>query len=344
MRRKKQIALTFTMFLTVIMVGTFGYYHLLKVTPIDALYMTVITISTVGYKEVGMMTPEAKIFSIFIIFLGVGTAGYIFSRSIAIFIEGSISDLWRSAKMQKRIAKLENHYILCGAGESGRVIVEQFSKKHVPFVIIEKDEELVRQYVERGNVLIIEGDATEEEILEKARIRTAKGLVTALSKDVDNLYTVLTARQLNSELYIISRAIEKSSPSKLIKAGANNTISSNEIGGRRMAALMLRPSVVSFLDIITQVGDVEFGLEDIIVCEGSELVNKKIGELSIPKQFGLIIVAVKKNSQENIMFNPSKDIFIENQDVLLVLGTELQVQALKEYAKDDGHRFPFPVF
>lgn len=339
MQHKKQIIVAISMFLAVIIVGTIGYYHLLNVPIIDALYMTVITIATVGYREVGVMTSEAEIFTIFIIFWGVGTAGYAFTRSIAIFIEGSIRDIWRNKKVQKKIAKLEDHYILCGAGESGRVIVEQFLKKQVPFVIIEKEESIVNHYLEKG-ILAIEGDATEEVILEKAHIGAAKGLISALSKDVDNLFTVLTARQLNSELYIISRSIDKSSPSKLKKAGANYTVSSNDIGGRRMASLMLRPSVFSFLDITTHVGDIELGLEDIIVNEASEMVNQQIGKMRIQSRFGLIILAIKKSHQDIMTFNPGPEVILEKGDMFLVLGTDAQVQALKEYAKDDNQRRP----
>lgn len=199
MQYKKQIILAFFMFFSVAIVGTIGYYHLLNVNLIDALYMTVITISTVGYTEVGVMTPQSKLFSVFIIFWGVGTAGYAFTRSVVIFIEGSLTDLWRNKRMQKKINKLNNHYILCGAGESGRVIVEEFLDKNVSFIIIEKDIDLVNYYIDKG-LLVIEGDATEEETLEKAMISRAKGLISVLSKDVDNLFTVLTARQLNKGL------------------------------------------------------------------------------------------------------------------------------------------------
>ncbi|WP_027398564.1 potassium channel family protein [Anaerovorax odorimutans] len=335
MKHKRQIILTAIIFLTIIIVGTIGYYNLLNVSLTDALYMTVITVSTVGYTEVGVMTPESKIFSIFIIFAGVGTAGYAFTRIVVIFIEGSLRDLWRNKKMESKIAKLENHYILCGAGESGRVVADLFFKRDVPFVIIEKDESIVSNYLQK-NMLIIGGDATEESILEKANIKKAKGLISALSKDVDNLYTVLTARQLNSNLYIISRSIDKSSPSKLKKAGANYTISANAIGGRRMASLMLRPSVVSFLDIISHSGDIEFNLEDIFLNENSEMVNKKIGELNIPARFGLIILAIKKDNKKIITFNPGPEVVLEKGDIFLVLGKDSQVSALKEYAHDNG--------
>ncbi|WP_312648746.1 potassium channel family protein [Aminipila sp.] len=342
MRYNKQIILAVSMFLSVMVVGTIGYYYLLNVRIIDALYMTAITVSTVGYREVGVMTPKAEMFTIFIIFWGVGTVGYAFTRGVVIFIEGGLRNLWRNKKMQTKISKLENHYILCGGGESGRVVVDEFLNKKVPFVIIEKDETLVNHYVERG-LLVIEGDATEEEVLEKAKVRQAKGLISALSKDVDNLFTVLTARQLNSEIYIISRSIDKSSPDKLKKAGANHTISSNEIGGKRMAALMLKPSVISFLDVITHVGDIEFALEDIIVNEKSDIVNKTIGELKIPECFGLIILAVRKNQDNFLTFNPGADVRLEKGDVFLVLGTDPQVSALKEYAKDNGERLPYCI-
>ena len=340
MENKKQLLEILFMFSLVIILGTAGYFVLLDVSLLDALYMTVITISTVGYSEVGVMTPAAKFFSILIIFMGVGTAGYAFTKGVIIIIEGGIRDLWRNRRMDTKISKLHNHYILCGAGETGNVIIEQFQKKNVPFVVIEKNENVVWQFHDK-DIPIILGDATEECVLEKARIKEARGLISSLPKDVDNLYTVLTARQLNTKLYIISRSIDKNSPSKLIKAGANNTISANEIGGRRMATLMMRPSVISFLDVITHAGEMEFNLEDIVINDESEMIGKTLGEIKVPEKFGLIVLAIKKSMFEKLIFNPGADFIIAKGDNLLVLGREKQVMALREFARDNGERSPY---
>lgn len=338
MKEFNRIFIILAMFIILLAVGAIGYSFLLDVSLVDGLYMTIITISTVGYGEVGVMSDQAKFFTMALIFLGVGTAGYTFTSIVVALIEGGIKDIWRNRKMDRKIADLSNHYILCGAGETGEVVVEQFINKGYQFVVIENNEDVANQLIKR-NILTIVGDATEESTLKLANIGSAKGLISALSKDVDNVYTVLSARQLNTGLYIISRAIDKSSPSKLKKAGANNTISTNEIGGRRMATLMMRPSVISFLDVITHVGDREYDLEDIIVRKGSSMSNHTLKELRIPELIGLIVLAIRKYGEKEIFFNPHSETMIEVGDILMVLGTQAQVNDLRKVALDDGERF-----
>jgi len=337
MKEFNRLFIIMAMFIVLLAVGAIGYSFLLDVSLIDGLYMTIITISTVGYGEVGVMSDQAKFFTMAVIFLGVGTAGYTFTSIVVALIEGGIKDIWRNRKMDKKIADLSNHYILCGAGETGEVVVEQFINKGYQFVVIENNEDVANQLIKR-NILTIVGDATEENVLKQANISSAKGLISALSKDVDNVYTVLSARQLNSGLYIISRAIDKSSPSKLKKAGANNTISTNEIGGRRIATLMMRPSVISFLDVITHVGDREYDLEDIIVRKGAPMSNQTLKELRIPELIGLIVLAIRKRGEKEIFFNPHSETMIEVGDILMVLGTQAQVNELRKIALDDGER------
>ncbi|HZK09921.1 MAG TPA: potassium channel family protein, partial [Clostridia bacterium] len=224
----------------------------------------VITISTVGYAEVALMDNEAKIFSIFLIFVSLGTVGYLFSSIVSSLLEGDLRLAWRKKRMEKDIVRLKDHYIICGAGETGINAIKQFQKSDIDFIVIEKNEEKIEALVE-DDIFVIQGDSTDEAILEKARITFAKGLISTLPNDADNVYTVLTARSKNSELYIVSRAIEKNADQKLKRAGANNTISPNEIGGNRMAALILRPTVISFLDIMTHVGEVVLDLENVTV-------------------------------------------------------------------------------
>lgn len=326
-----------TILVALILTGTIGYKFLLDVSVIDALYMTVITISTVGYSEVATMDAKAKLFSIFIIFISLGTVGYLFTSIVSLFLEGNLKDAWRRRHMESQITKLENHYIICGAGETGQNAIKQFKSSNVPFIVIDKDEEKINELI--GNrIHAIYGDATEEDILDKARIQYAKGLISSLPKDADNVYTVLTARELNSNLYIVSRAINKNADERLKKAGANNTISPNEIGGRRMAALMLRPNVISFLDIITHAGDVILDLEDVVIFENSIIVNKSLREVKIPEKTGLIILAIKKNDSEKLVFNPNSDDILKVGDTMVVLGTEDQVIQLRKIANDIGQR------
>lgn len=266
MKKKNSLSFMISLVLSLFLLGTVGYKILLDVGFLDAMYMTVITISTVGYAEVAEMDSEAKIFSIFLIFISLGTVGYLFSSIMSSLLEGDLKLAWRRNRMERDILNLKDHYIICGAGESGINAIKQFQKSNVDFIVIEKNEEKIKGLIE-DNIPVIHGDSTHEPILEKARISLAKGLISTLPNDADNVYTVLTARSKNSDLYIVSRAIEKNADKKLKRAGADNTISPNEIGGNRMAALMLRPTVISFLDIMTHVEDVVLDLENVTVIK-----------------------------------------------------------------------------
>ncbi|MDH8678103.1 potassium channel protein [Fusibacter bizertensis] len=337
MNEKKKLRIILVILLSLVLIGTLGYSFLLKVSLLDGLYMTIITISSVGYKEVAPMTDSAKIFSIIIIFFGVGTVGYALTNLLLLIVEGDKNYFWRRRKMESNIAKMNNHYILCGAGETGEVIINEFTKNKTDFVIIEKDVHRYKTFLAQG-LNIINGDATEEEVLQMANIKQAKGIISSLPTDVDNVFVVLTARTMNRSLYIISRAIDKHAPDKLKRAGANKTISANEIGGRRMAAQMLRPSVVSFLEIVTSIDDVQLDLQDVIIGKNSEIVGQELKQLRIPDRFGLVVIATKKFGQTNMTLNPKSDLILNSGDVMLVLGNNLQVNELRKIAADSGTR------
>lgn len=218
---------------------------LLKVDFVDALYMTVITISTVGFGEVGTTSDQSEIFSIFMIFLGVGVVGYTFTTVVAMFVEGKLTELWKGSKMEKKISALSDHYIICGSGELAEVIIKKFIDENLNFVVITDNIKDLDDY-SHHDVLVIEGHSTEESILEHAGINKAKGLISTLDSEVDNIVTVLTARNLNKEIYIIANSISKSGSEKLLKVGANKTLSAVEISGKRMASLMIKPNIISF--------------------------------------------------------------------------------------------------
>ncbi len=326
--RRSDISVLVGILLSLILTGTFGYKILLDISLIDALYMTVITISTVGYGEIGVMNMEAKIFSIILIFISLGTVGYLFSSIVSSLLEGDIRKVWRMRKMEREIKNMEKHYIICGAGENGYNAIKQFMAHDVDFIVIDKKEERVEELREEG-IHAICGDASQEDILRMAGIDRAKGLISSLPSDAENVYTVLTARQINSDLYIVARSIEKEATGKLIKAGANNTISPDEIGGTRMASLMLRPNVMAFLDVITHAGEVILDLEEVEILEDSELIDKKLKESKIPEKTGLIVLAIKKYNSEKLHFNPSSSERLEKGDTMIVLGKKEQVDLLK---------------
>jgi voltage-gated potassium channel len=256
------------------------------------------------------------------------------------FLEGDLKTAWRRRKMESNITELKDHYIICGAGETGQNAIKQFKSSNVDFVVIDKDESKIHDLIE-DNIYAVHGDATQDFVLDKARIKNAKGLITSLSTDAQNVYTVLTARQMNKDLYIVSRAIDKGAAGKLKKAGANNTISPNEIGGTRMASLMLRPNVISFLDIITRAGDVVLDLEEVVIYQNSSLINKQLKEAKIPQKTGLIVLAIKKENVEKLFLNPSSSEILAEGDTMIVLGREEQVNQLKEIAKDTGEKHSF---
>ncbi len=332
---KKKLLIIITLLLLLISVGTIGYMTLIKVSFIDALYMTIITISTVGYGEVGRMTESSKIFSIFIILGGISIVGYAFTYINSIFVEGILNQTWKVKRMESKIEKLKNHYIICGSGETGQSVINSFKGSKFSFVVIEKDEDRYRKLLKEG-LLVIQGDATQEDILEKAKIDLARGLISSLGTDADNLFTVLTARQMNENLYIVSRAIKDESNQKLKKAGANNTVSPTEIGGNRMAALVTKPFVISFLDMMTRAGDLVLDLESVIISNGSTLIGKSLKQVKIPEQTGLIVLGIKKNLDEHFAFNPNTEEVLELGDILIVLGADEQVEKLRDMSCDDG--------
>jgi len=335
MENKGKFIFIGVMFISVIIVGIYGYSVLLGVGFLDALYMTAITISTVGYGEIAEMSNEAKIFTIFLIFTGLGVAGYGITSIFALFFEGQFKDAWRKRRMESKIKDLKNHYIVCGAGEVGNTVIQQFKENNLLFLVIENNPERAQELKNEG-ILTIEDDATNEDTLKRANLDKAKGLVSSLSNDADNVFTVLTARQLNPDLYIVAKAIEKNAYRKLEKAGANNTISPNEIGGRRIAAMVIRPSVISFLDVMTKADDVMIDLEEVRIGKDSDLNGKSLKEAKVPEKSGLIVMAIRRKDNGKINFNPSSKEILNEGDIMIVLGKPEQVDLLKRIACDSS--------
>lgn len=333
MEDKRKLKFIFVVFALLLIFGTLGYMILLKVSLVDALYMTVITISTVGFGEVGTTSDLSELFSIIMIFLGVGVVGYAFTTVEAMLVEGRLVDLWKGSKMDKKISALDEHYIICGSGELADVIIDKFIKEGLDFLVITDERADLDDY-SHHDILVIEGQATEEEVLEKAGISRAKGLIAALPSEVDNIVTVLTARNLNKDIYIIANSTSKSGSQKLMKVGANKTMSAVEISGKRIASLMIKPNIISFLDVVTKVGDVEMDLEVVIVKKGSYLENKDLIAAQIPNKTGLIVLAIKRNKDKKMLFNPPGNYTFETNDVLIVLGREEQVEKLRNLGDD----------
>ncbi len=304
--------------LLIIGMGVVGYYLLEGLELLDALYMTVITISTVGFREVGVLSPAGKIFTLFIIIFGVGTTLFVFGSATQLIVEGELRKFLGRRKVEKRIEKLRDHYIICGYGRIGKLICKELWKKSVPFVCIERNQESARRAEEEG-YLCINGDATEEEILNAAGIQRARGLVSVLVSDSDNVFITLTARGLNPGLYVLARAEEEGTERKLRRAGADRVMSPHHIGGLRMAHAILKPAVVDFIEIATHSESIELQMEEISIGPKSSLAGANLRESGIRKALGTIIVAIKKASG-SMVFNPPPEIRMEAGDVLIVLG------------------------
>jgi voltage-gated potassium channel len=297
---------------------------------IDGLYMTIITISTVGYREIVDLTSAGKIFTIFIIISGLGIVSYSLLEAVSFLIDGGVNRIFRRRAMEKQIAEMVDHIIVCGAGQTGTSVIEQFILTKTQFIVVEQQEVRASELSDVG-IPVICGDATNEDVLAQAGILQAKGMVSCLDNDAHNVYAILTARGLKPNLYIVSRSIEKGSAAKLKRAGADKTIAPNEIGGIRMAYLMLKPNVVSFLDIVTRFDDELLELGQVTVESESELSSLMIKDASIPKRTGLIIIAIQSPGAK-LRFNPGPNELLSPGCSMLVLGKPDRIEILRGIA------------
>jgi voltage-gated potassium channel len=311
-------------FIIIVAIGVIGYMVIEGWSFLDSLYMTITTITTVGFKEVYPLSDAGRIFSICLIIGGVGGALYILTTIMGHFIEAQL-DLGRR-RMKTKIAKLKNHYILCGYGRVGESIALTFSEEGVPFVIITNNEEHVAR-AEKEGYLAVFGDATSDDVLEEAGIKQARGLVAAVGSDTDNTFITLSARELHPDLFIEARCASPASEGKLRRAGADRVISPHAIGGRRMAMLALRPAVVDFIDTVTTGRGRDLQLETVDVVSGSSLVDQTMGQAK--SKVGITVLAIRKQSGK-LIDNPSDEEVIEDGDRLIIIGTKQRLSAMEK--------------
>jgi voltage-gated potassium channel len=326
----KRLWVTFFSMALIVMIGIIGYGLIEGWQAADAFYMTIITLSTVGFQEVRPLSDMGRIFTACLIVFGIATVGYAFGNVTAFLIEGELKQLFRIRKVTKTIEKLKDHIIICGYGHEGRHAADELKRSKVPFVVIEWDVELTEQLRDKA-LLVVEGDATRDDVLLSAGVSVAKGLIATLSHDSDNVFVSLTARGFNPNLQIISRAAHDTSVAKLYRAGANKVISSSEIGGRRIASALLRPHVLNFLDVIINDREMELRLEDIDIAAKSVFAGKSIGELQIRRNAGTLVVGY--SSQGGAMqVNPHTATVLHAGDIIIVLGNNQQVEQLRDLA------------
>ncbi|MGB8951508.1 MAG: potassium channel protein [Candidatus Aminicenantales bacterium] len=305
--------------LCVILIGTIGYILLENWSFLDSLYMTIITIFTVGFKEVKELTPQGQIFTIFVILGGVGTAIFAFTKFGEIVYEGGVHRFWRRRIMERRLENLENHYIICGHGRMGRIVRERLEEEHLPFVVIDNNEKKFEDLKKNNKCCFIEGDATHEDVLLRAGVKKAKGLVALLPTDPNNLYLVMTVRLLNPSIFVLSKALEEEGEKKILQIGANKVVTPYTLSGLRIAQALIRPTVVDFVDLIIRRKELSLYMEEFVVKKNTRIENKTLKGCNLRQEANVIVVAIKKPG-EDIVFNPSPDIQIEMGDTLLVLG------------------------
>jgi voltage-gated potassium channel len=314
-----------------VLVGTVGYYFIeTDWTLLDALYMTIITLSTIGYGEVHPLSDAGRVFTIVLILAGVATISYAAAEAVRLIVSGEVQNLWGKQRMERNLSQLHGHLIVCGYGRMGRLVCKEFSRQNVPFVVIDTNAQLLEDFHLSHGIALL-GDATSDEVLRHAGIERARALVTVMASDADNLYTTLSARLLNKDMYIVARAEDARSEVKLSRAGANRVVSPYMIGGQRLAQAVLRPTVVDFIELATQNEQVELQMEETTTDATSTLVGTSLRDSRIRAELKVIIVAVKKPSGE-MVFNPDPEMVIEAGAVLVAIGSREQLDKLEQLA------------
>ncbi|MFN0087463.1 MAG: potassium channel family protein [Blastocatellia bacterium] len=320
MATRHRLIITIAAIGAIILIGTVGYHLIEGWTWFDGFYMTVITLATIGYGEIHPLTQGGRIFTVGLIIIGVTMFGFLLSMLTQTLIETGIASALGRRKVFKDINQLENHYILCGAGRVGIRIIDELQKKKVDYVIIERDEHAAERLLTKGHLVLI-GDATDETVLEGARIRDARALITAASDDPENVYIVLTARGMNPNLYIVARANDQAAERQLTRAGANKVVSPALIGSHRMAQAALSPAVADFIELTTMTESLDLNFDQIRIGEQSPLVGVPLKDSGIRSQHQVIVVAITPARGEMI-FNPGGEQILNPGDTLIAIGTQ----------------------
>ena len=326
---KWSVIIAFGLLFIVMLIGVIGYTSIERMNFTEAVYMTIITIATVGFQEVEPLSDLGMWFTSFLIVISFGIFVYAVTTMSRYIIDGVIGNYYRDRKVRKNVKKLSKHVIICGYGRNGSQAALDLKLHNVPFIVIENNAEIVESLRDSEDILYIEGDATQDDILHHAGILDARAMITTLPVDADNLYVVLTAKEINSEMTIISRASNENSDIKLKRAGATNVIMPDMVGGQQMAKLVTQPDVVEFLDymMLQEPGSVfleELSLDKLANC----FEGKEIKELWDRSTSGANIVGLRKSDRSYII-NPSSEVKLSCSDQLFVLGTVDQIRQLQ---------------
>ena len=331
-----RVAFAFMVPILLVLGGTMGYVWIEGWNLWESLYMTVITITTVGYGEVHPLSPTGQRFTILLLMFSIIAVGYSVTTVISFVFEGQIVHAMRGRRMKRLVSNLKDHYIICGGGVVGKEVAQELKQAGMPFVIVDKDP--ARSELGRDEtVLFVEGHAEDDEVLVEAGIHNAKGLIAVLREDALNVFVVLSARQANPDLTIVARSAEERTIGKLMTAGADRVMSPYRLAGRRIASVLLRPSIVDFLDVVVGEGDAAMRLEQFHVGEGSPLAGKQLKETDIGQRTGAIIVGIQRpDGKPGVVPAASAGlagVTIQTDDVLIALGSDGQLNALKEISE-----------
>jgi voltage-gated potassium channel len=316
--------------LLVIVFGAVGFAVIEGLSLIDAVYVATQTVTSVGYGDIPPKSAAGRVFAIVFMLAGGGAVLYALSVLAQSVVQSGVVAAFNSRRRTQTMSKLENHFVVCGAGRVGMRIVRELKRQNCSFIVIERDEKLVAPLIEAGDFVIV-GDATLEDNLKKARVTRAKGLAACLPDDADNVYVVLTARDLNKEMHIVARAVEEQAEPKLIRAGANRVVAPTIIGSQSMARALLKPTIADFMDSIAA-ENLDLAFEEIAVERASGYCGKKLKDTNIRSELDVVIVAIKRKSGE-MLFHPSGEVEICENDMLVVIGRAEAMERLIKLAR-----------
>ncbi|KMQ03505.1 potassium channel family protein [Bacillus thuringiensis] len=325
MNARKQLWIAVICMTFVVMLGTLGFMTIEEISLFQAFWMTMITVLTVGYGDAVPITQAGKVFALLIIPVGVGIVTYAIGVVAAMIIEGNLFHAVRRKKMDKQIAQLQNHIIVCGCGRVGLQVVHELQEKKIPFVVVDKDESIL----EKEKLLYVHGDATEDQVLHHAGISKAAGLVAIVANDAENVFITLTARGLNDAIKIVARAEKPETEGKLKRAGANKVINPSSMAGIHIAKGIANPLTVHYIDTVLYGVEQSFVIEEIAVGEGSILASKSLLESDVRNQFDVTILAILRNG--NVIHNPTGQEKLQEHDMIIVFGS---VEKLGQFEKE----------